>query len=476
MELVRMLEKQERSHGTAEREALHSYLVGDDIREALEVLRPGDEILHRSLGKVPEILVGTGTAVVTRHAGIGRDGNDAVLAPPLVGGVGSDPALADIGGVGAAVDLEMHRIFLGRVEIEGIGDHCRDFQSVIGGNVNHPGQGVSGGIETRSGHVGYFECGGGVAVAQPPSAALCAGKGLAGAPRQGGPVRFIQPYLRRRGEIGQGGDEPAPVRREAHPGDIVLRVSQGRYDTLAVHLVKGGLGGKVPVGREVHVPGLLVHTHNGSPPVLSVSKTPELRPVVGQIVYLLPSGLESPDHVKSVLSEAHLLRPVQPGRVFLVVDMLPGPVGRIDAEKVQFMLETGLPGDEETTAVGAPERDPEILVFLLVEIRPHYITRSKIDYAYTDLGIGLSCLGIACPVQRTVLAERRVDRKHGHSGVVEAVESYLPGVRRPPESAVHRRTAEDLLIIYPGRETVQYQVRAIIGQPRLPAGSDVHDP
>ena len=449
MELVGMLEQQKRGHCTAEGETLDADLVRDDVRQALEILRPGHEILDGSLGEVAEVLVGTCTAVMPCHAGVGGDGDDAVVAPPLAGSARAGPTLADVCGIRTSVNLEMHRVFLRRVEVDRVCDGRGDDEAVVGSDTDHLRQGIFRGVEIPALHVRDLESRRGVTLAHPAVPALSRGHYPAGAPGHSGIGCLVKPHLGRSGKIRHGHDEPAAVRRETHSGGIVVGIGQSCDDPLAVDLVQGCLGRIVAVGHEVDVPGLLVHSHYRGPPVRAVGQAPELGAVIGQIIYLLPPGFESPDHIQAFLPETHLLRPVQPGRVFLVIDMLLGSVGRIHAIQVELVLETGLPRHEESLAVRTPERNAEILVLLLVEIRPGNPARGQVDYTDAHLGVCLAGFRITRPVQGTVLPEGRIDRKHRHSGIVETVEAYLARVGGPPEGTVHRRPAEDFLVVDP---------------------------
>ena len=148
-----------------------------------------------------------------------------------------------------------------------------------------------------------------------------------------------------------------------------------------------------------------------------------------------------------------------------MVDMFPGSICDRDRIEVQGILDARHSGYEELLAVRTPERSAEILVLGRVEVSPDYrdmpyggygavsgrsITGisgrrfirfgmaecGDVRYAYTDLGIGLACLRIACPAQRAILTERGIDREKRDFRIVKAVEPYLPAVGRPPEGPV----------------------------------------
>ena len=73
-----------------------------------------------------------------------------------------------------------------------------------------------------------------------------------------------------------------------------------------------------------------------------------------------------------------------------------------------------------------------------------------------------------------ILSESRIYREHRHIGIVEAIESDLLAVRRPPERLITRRAAENFLIIHPGRVSVENQLRTIKGQTRLNSRGNIH--
>ena len=75
--------------------------------------------------------------------------------------------------------------------------------------------------------------------------------------------------------------------------------------------------------------------------------------------------------------------------------MLPGPVLRRHCVQVEFVLLPRLPLDEERLAVGAPERSPEILVVIFIEIGPDGITGRNVDDTDADLRIRISAFRIA---------------------------------------------------------------------------------
>ena len=104
-------EEEHGGHGTPEREALHAYLVGLDIRQGLEIFRPCDEIPHRDLRKVLVYQVSTGASVMPRGPAVGCDLYDAVTGPPLVVFRRSRPAVAYHRRVRTAVYVHVDRIF-----------------------------------------------------------------------------------------------------------------------------------------------------------------------------------------------------------------------------------------------------------------------------------------------------------------------------------------------------------------------------
>ena len=91
----------------------------------------------------------------------------------------------------------------------------------------------------------------------------------------------------------------------------------------------------------------------------------------------------------------------------------------------------------------------------------------KIDYADADLRVGLAGFRVAGLAEGAAkgevrharalrlrgggrrIGECRIYREHRHLAVVEAVETYLLAVRRPPECLVAGRTAEYFLIVHP---------------------------
>ena len=318
----------------------------------------------------------------------------------------------------------MHRILLRRIEVLRISDGRGNLQPVVRSDMDHLRQRILGSIVVRSLHIRDLEGCRGEAVVDPTAAGPAGGQRPAGGPRQPGPDRFVKPHLGGSGEIGHRGHEVFPVRRERHAGNIVFRVGQRGHHALGVHLVQGCLGGGVAVGDEIHISGLLVHADDGRPPVLAVRQPAELFPVIGQEVDLLPARLEGAHHIQALRAETHLLRPVQPGVVVFVVDMLLGAVGGAHTIEVEVVLKAGFASHEKALAVGTPERDAEILVLLVVEVGPDGRAGCNLDNAYAHRRIGLPRLGVAGAVQASVLPEGGIDREHRHSGIVEAVEPY----------------------------------------------------
>ena len=155
--------------------------------------------------------------------------------------------------------------------------------------------------------------------------------------------------------------------------------------------------------------------------------------------------------------------------------MLLRAVLRRHTVQVQGILDSRLTRHEEFPAVRSPERCSEILFSVLFEIRPDNAAAVNRGNADADRRIWLPSLRISGPVQRTILPERRIYREHRHFGIVEPVESYFLRIRRPPESTVHRRPSENLLIIHPGSISVQYEVRPVGCQACLLSCSYIND-
>ena len=158
-----------------------------------------------------------------------------------------------------------------------------------------------------------------------------------------------------------------------------------------------------------------------------------------------------------------------------MIDGLLGAILRVHGIKVQRILDARLAGHIENAAVGAPERDAEILVFFLVKIGPGDLAVGYGSEAYANFGVALPCLGIMGAPKGAVLPERRIDGEHGHLGIVEPVERKCLTVRAPPECAVAGRTAEDFLVIDPRGIAVHDGFAAVEGQaPSLPGGDIGH--
>ena len=453
VEGVAVLEQQPRRVRTAEGEARDADLVALDIRQGLQPARPLDELPDRLCLEVPEDEVRAGAAVVAGGGDVRSHLDDAVAAVPLVRLGGLRPGFPDIGRVRAAVDLHHDGILLRRVETDRVGDGGGDTEAVRGLQLDQLRECIAGSVEIRAAQVGD----------------------LVGIARHAGGLE--KPDLRRSRVVRQGRDEVLPVRRETDAGDIQGGIRQGRDPALAVDLVEGGADVRVAVRREIDVAGLLVDADEADAPVLPVRQAAEGLSVVGEEVDLLPARLEAAGHVEALVRKDDLLDPVEPGRIGLVVDVFLAAVGDADAVQVERILAARLTGDEELGAVRAPERDAEVLVLVLVEVRPDDAGRiPEVDDADADLRIRLARLRIAGQLQRAVLADRGVDREHRHAAVVEAVEADLLRIRRPPESPVAGRAAEDLLVIDPGRIAVQDQVGPVEGQARLRTGRDVRDP
>ena len=111
MELPRGTEEEHGGHGASEREALHAYLVGLDIRQGLEILSPCYEIPHRDLRKILVYQVRTGAAVMSRGPAVGSDLDDTVVRPPLVVLGRGGPAVAYHRSVRPAVYVHVDRVF-----------------------------------------------------------------------------------------------------------------------------------------------------------------------------------------------------------------------------------------------------------------------------------------------------------------------------------------------------------------------------
>ena len=143
-------------------------------------------------------------------------------------------------------------------------------------------------------------------------------------------------------------------------------------------------------------------------PVAALGKLDVLRSVEGLEIDLLPS-VEIAGHIEAVLGEDHIVDPVDPGPLMLLVQRLLGAVERRHLIEYQMVLVPRHPGHHELVRLSAPERSPEILVVLAVEVSPDSLARGQVDHAYLHLGILVPGLGVAGLVQGTVLALGVVD-------------------------------------------------------------------
>ena len=212
-----------------------------------------------------------------------------------------------------------------------------------------------------------------------------------------------------------------------------------------VDIVTGGNLGSRSV--EEHALGL-VQLQDAGAPVASLGQLGILRAVERLEVYLLPS-VEVAGHVEAVLGENHIVYPVDPGLLALLVKGLLGSVYRRYLIENKVVLVAGHPRHHELVRLRAPERSAEVLVLVPVKIRPDGLAGGQVYHAYLHLGILVSGLGITGLVQGSVLALGVIDREHGHIGVIELVVGQTPAVRRPPESLVAGSPAEYLLVVHP---------------------------
>ena len=82
-------------------------------------------------------------------------------------------------------------------------------------------------------------------------------------------------------------------------------------------------------------------------PVRAICQTAELTAVIGQEIYLLPSGLELTCHIESPICKLHTIEPVEPCLVCLIVHMPLRAVSCIHSIKVDGILKTRHTCDEE---------------------------------------------------------------------------------------------------------------------------------
>ena len=484
-EHVRVPQQQHRRHRAAEGETLHADAFSVHIRQRLEIVRPGQEIPHRHVGQVAIDQVGAGPAVVSGSPAVRHDMDDALFAPPLVLRQGPAPAVPHVSGARTAVDFKVDRILFGRVEIPRQRHGRRDQLAVLGRNRHDLRQGIARSVEFRSPGIGDLQGAAGGPVIHM-HALRRAFEQAAVLPGQGRETGLVQPDLGRGREIGQRRDEVFPIRAETHVRHAQARIRQGCDPAVGIGPVQAGAHRRIPVGREIDRPRPLVDPDQADAPVGAVGQPAEFLAVIRKEIHLLPAGLERAGHVQSLVREDHIIDPVQPGLIGLVIDELLAAVQRTDAIQVQRILDARLPGDVEGLPVRAPERRAEVLVLLRVEIRPDRLARHffgrriererlDVDHADAHFGIALPRLGVARAAQGAVLPSRRIDGEHRHFAVVETVEADAARIGRPPEGPVAGRAAENLLVIHPGGIAVQDHFRSVEGQPFLPAGGQVID-
>ena len=132
---------------------------------------------------------------------------------------------------------------------------------------------------------------------------------------------------------------------------------------------------------------------------------------------MLPIGFKRTDHIDSVPSEQHPVNPVQPRLVGLVVDVLLRTVHRRYGVKVECVLRPRFSLNIKGLAVGSPERRSEILVVILVEVRPSGEAILNIHDSDPHLRIVVAALRVA---RHTDRASRRghVRQSHRRPGVL----------------------------------------------------------
>ena len=159
-----------------------------------------------------------------------------------------------------------------------------------------------------------------------------------------------------------------------------------------------------------------------------------------------------------------------------MINVLLGSIIHGNGVKIQRILCPRLTLDVKILAVSTPERCSEILVLFFIEISPNDAAVTDISYSNAYLRVIVTAFRVPGHPDRTagrrhsrqfygsprilrvgkphsgtgrIIRKRRINRENRNIGIVETVETYLLGIRRPPESTVHRRTAEDFLVVNP---------------------------
>ena len=120
--------------------------------------------------------------------------------------------------------------------------------------------------------------------------------------------------------VGKHGPESAEIRSKLHLSHCHTGVGKNLNLAVAPYPVKARMHIAVPVCSEEHIAVHLIESLQGNSPVGSVSEAPESLAIVGEEINLLPSAFEITDHVEPVLTEKHILEPVHPSVVLLVVN------------------------------------------------------------------------------------------------------------------------------------------------------------
>ena len=131
MEVVRGRGYQEGGHGAAKAEALYANLVSLHIGQALQPLGPLHKVVYLNGTQFLVDSIQALSAVVACSSAVCNEFDDAVLRIPVVAG-GMAPAVKHLRGVGAAVNVHVDGILLGRVKALGIVDDAGQFQPVYG--------------------------------------------------------------------------------------------------------------------------------------------------------------------------------------------------------------------------------------------------------------------------------------------------------------------------------------------------------
>ena len=115
------------------------------------------------------------------------------------------------------------------------------------------------------------------------------------------------------------------------------------------------------------------------------------------------------------------------------------------------------------------------MVLFFVEIGPGEVAL-EVREANPDFRVLFAHLGVVRFAELAILAEGRIDGKHGDLGIVKVVEGQFLAVRAPPEGAILGRPAQDFLVIDPAGVAIHHGFGAVGGELRLFAAGDVHHP